>query len=198
MLYVVPACDYGRLPEDLSKQDGQTAGPHTLARLNAALLDVFNRVDDRQVAFVVAAGHLDQKHRRLNEVQAEYLRKQWKSDRQPELIIFQPALDEQVWGTKGEFLFAKKIIARLEAQGDSVETILVNEDYVSRRSRFLAWKVGLRYDRSIWVDSRHAPPTEAELWHEIKSLLGHLVLPEWVATHLAKREAVRVSRRHGL
>jgi hypothetical protein len=158
--HVLLACDYGRLDRNQTKQDWQTIGPHTVARLEGAIAAA-----GPNDFFCVSAGRLQSDHALLWELQRAYLIKKGIQLNR----ILHPEPNAGTWGTKDELRYAQSRLVRPEVDCCAVQ--VWTEDYHRRRTRLYAWQIEFSVT-VIGVDSSSFPPTREERLHEYCALIS--------------------------
>lgn len=189
LLISVMACDYGTTAD--GKQDGRTLGPHSLTRLQAGF-DLAQAQSSHRPVFVFSAGRLKTEHRRLCDLQAEYVT---QADF-PDVVV--PLVGEEVWGSAAELRYAATVAKSLLY--DQVYLAAVTEDYhMYPRLHHLVADICdpvLSHPvRRVAASSAASPPSVAERLHErlwfVKRCLPNR-LQRWIETSRRRRLATRI------
>lgn len=183
LLIAVLACDYQKTVT--GKQDGQTLGPHSLTRLDAAIAWAEAQTSFRPV-FVFSADRLKPEHQRLCDLQAEYVRHAGFTD------VIVPDAEEAVWGSVAELQYAATV-ARSMLYGQ-VHLVVVTEDYhmyprTHRLAREICDPVLLQPARRLPADSSSTPPSFGERCHEWLWLALRQLPASWRQWLSARRRA---------
>ena len=124
----VMACDYGR--NQAGQQDGQTLGPHSRARLDGAIA-LAEASPERCPIFVCSADRLDPRHRRLCDLQREYLQERGHFN------VIVPDYELKIWGTRAELQYLAVVICCLHELNLCVAVVTEHYHMYPRTTRLI-------------------------------------------------------------